>query len=93
MAFSPDPLFTEVGGIAAFRRGKICFIDNYACCWSEICHVLRGILERPSALWQNLIAEASEEMRPRVPLVLPTIFPQNICMTGGAGGRIIEKRF
>ena len=30
------------------------------------------VLERPSALQQDLIPEASEEMRPRVPLGLPT---------------------
>ena len=31
MAFSPDPLNTGAGGIAAFGRSKICFIDDYAC--------------------------------------------------------------
>ena len=27
-AFSPDPLVTGVGGIAAFGRCKICFMDH-----------------------------------------------------------------
>ena len=89
----PGPPENGVGGIAAFGRGKTCSIDHYACSWSEICRILRGILERPSALWQNLKIEASEEMRPRVPLVLPTVFRSDIRMTGGAGGRITEERF